>query len=608
MAILTEQVRNLPQNPGVYLMKGEKGEILYIGKAADLRHRVRSYFTTSSRLPRKTALLVSHIKDIEFFITGSEQEALILELNLVRKYRPRYNIQLKDDKTFPYLKVNLKEEWPRFYVTRRLQENGGRYFGPFASAKSVRYTLRAIKDIFPFRSCKKDIDGRLPRPCLEYDIHRCLAPCIDATCRKEYDEVIKQTILFLEGKRERIIRDIEKKMKQASAATDYEKAAILRDQIWAMRKVIEGQQIAATVSGQQDAIALARDKDQALVQVFFIRDGKLIGRESFTLKNTREESPQQIMTSFLKQFYSYAPHVPPLILVQYPIEDDAVISGWLSDKRGSGVEIRLPERGNKKKLMVDIVAENACQCLNQLKIKHISRASVIKSALAEIQKELALKNIPERIEGYDISNIRGTMAVGSMVVFEDGKPKPAHYRRFRIKTVPAANDFAMVNEVIGRRFGHLKNKGTSGEDSWVIMPDLVLIDGGKGQLNAALKAMRQVKTDKIPVIALAKENEEIYLPGRSRPLILRQDSAGLRLLCHLRDEAHRFALGYHLKIRSRRAFGSALDSIPDIGPKRKRLLIKHFGSVSAIKEATASELASVEGISTNLADKIKKNL
>jgi len=607
MTNLTEQVRNLPHKPGVYLMKGEKGDILYIGKAASLHNRVRSYFSTSSRLPRKTALLVSHIKDIEFFITGSEQEALILELNLVRKYRPRYNIQLKDDKLFPYLKVNLKEEWPRFYVTRRLEENGGRYFGPFASAKSVRYTLRAIKDIFPFRSCKKDIDGNLPRPCLEYDIHRCLGPCIDTACKKEYDKVIRQTIQFLEGKRERIIKDIEKKMKQASIATDYEKAAILRDQIWAMKKVIEGQQIAATVSGQQDAIALARDKDQACVQVFFIRDGKLIGRESFVLRNTSEETPEQIMTSFVKHFYSYAPHIPPLILLQHHIEDDAVISGWLSDKRGVRVEIKVPERGNKKKLM-DIVSENALQSLNQLKIKHISQASVINSALVEIQKELNLKDIPNRIEGYDISNIQGKMAVGSMVVFENGRPKPAHYRRFKIKTVPAADDFAMINEVIGRRFGHFKGRDASDESSWAIIPNLVLIDGGKGQLNAALNAMRQAKTDRIPVIALAKENEEIYIPGRSRPFILKQDSAGLRLLCHLRDEAHRFALGYHLKIRSRRAFGSALDSIPDIGPKRKRLLTRHFGSVSAIKEATISELASVEGISESLAEKIKEHL
>jgi excinuclease ABC subunit C len=382
---------------------------------------------------------------------------------------------------------------------------------------------------------------------------------------------------------------------------------MLRDQIWAMKRVIEGQQIAATVSGQQDAIALARDKDQALVQVFFIRGGKLIGRENFSLKNTKEESPQQIMTSFVKQFYSYAPHIPPLVLLQHPIEDRAVIAGWLSDKRGGRVEIRVPERGNKKRL-ISIVAENARQSLNQLKIKHISSPSVIKSALAEIQKELALKEIPKRIEGYDISNIQGDAAVGSLVVFEDGSPKPAHYRRFRIKTVPAADDFAMINEVIGRRFGHSQKKTASDKDSWAIMPDLVLIDGGKGQLNAALKAMRQSKIENISVIALAKENEEIYLPGRSRPLRLPPASPGLRLLRHLRDEAHRFALGYHLKVRNRRAFTSALDAIPDIGPKRKRLLIKHFGSVSAVKEATASELASVEGISTSLAKKIKEYL
>jgi excinuclease ABC subunit C len=553
--------------------------------------------------------LVSRVNDLDFFVTTSEQEALILELNLIKRYRPRYNVRLKDDKTFPYLKIDLNEDWPRVHITRRLEENGGRYFGPFASAKSVRQTLKLIKGIFPFRSCSKTITGSDLRPCLDYHIRHCLGPCIGSVSRQEYAEVIKQTILFLEGKQEIVVQELESKMEKAAEALDFEKAALLRDQIQAVNKVIEGQRIATTVKGEQDVIAFAGDKDQAYVQVFFIRSGKLIGRESFVLQGTRSEEPYQIMTSFVKQFYDSSPYIPPLLLLQHPLEDTTVIENWLQSKRGAKVHIQVPYRGDKKQL-VKIVAENAEQGLQQLKIKQLAAPTALAAALAEIKRELHLPCLPWRIEGYDISNIQGMAAAGSMVVFDKGKPKPSHYRRFRIKTVPGADDYAMLQEVLKRRFkrSSIKSNDASATDTWAILPDLVLIDGGKGQLNTALSAMREMGAGSIPVASLAKENEEIFIPQEKEPVILPGNSSALQLLQRLRDEAHRFALGYYQKIHQKQAFASVLDTIPGIGPKRKRTLLIQFGSVQAIREAPIDELATARGMSQSLAQKIKELL
>jgi excinuclease ABC subunit C len=602
--LIAEQLRQLPTSPGVYLMKDAEGNILYVGKAAELRHRVKSYFGTTQKLPPKLKRLVARVNDIEFFVTSSEQEALILELNLIKRHHPPYNVRLKDDKTFPYLKINLDEDWPRVYVTRRLEEDGGRYFGPFASAKSVRQTLKVIKGIFPFRSCSKTITGTASKPCLEYHIHNCLGPCIGAVGKEEYADVIKHVILFLEGKQETVVRKLKSKMEKAAETLDFEKAALLRDRIQAVNGVIEGQRIATAVKGEQDVIAFASDKNQACVQVFFIRSGKLIGRESFVLQGTRSEEPHQIMTSFIKQFYASTPYIPPLLLLQHPVEDTAVIKDWLQSKRGAKVQIQVPSRGNKKQL-VKITAENARQGLEQLKIKQLAAPRVLAAALAEIEKELRLPHTPSRMEGYDISNIQGTAAVGSMVVFDKGKPKPSHYRRFRIKTVSGANDYAMLQEVLSRRFKRILKGDTSTPDTWAVMPDLVLIDGGKGQLNSALSVMRKMGAGSVPVASLAKENEEVFIPQRAKPVILPRTSRGLQLLQRLRDEAHRFAIGYHRKVRKNKTFASALDTIPGIGPKRKRSLLKQFGTVSAIRQATENELAAAEGMSTNLAKKIK---
>jgi excinuclease ABC subunit C len=600
---LAEQIRGLPANPGVYLMKDAEGNILYVGKAASLRHRVSSYFGAGQKLTPKIQRMVSKIADLEYFVTTSEQEALILELNLIKRHHPRYNVRLKDDKTFPYLKIDTGEDWPGVYITRRLGENGGRYFGPFASAKSVRQTLKLIKGIFPFRSCTKPITGTDPRACLEYDIGHCLAPCIGVVGRKEYAEVIKQVILFLEGKQERVVKQLESQMNKASEALDFEKAARLRDQIQAVEQVIEGQRIATKVKGEQDVIAFEGDKDQAYVQVFFIRGGKLIGRESFVLQGTSYEEPSQIMTSFIKQFYASSPHIPPLLLLQHPVEDMATLQDWLQGKRGNKVNIQVPQRGNKRQL-VDIVAKNALAGLEQLKIKQLASPTALSAALEEIKRELQLPRLPARIEGYDISDIQGMAAVGSMVVFDQGKPKPAHYRRFRIKTVSGADDYAMLEEVLKRRF----RRAGAASDTWAILPDLVLIDGGRGQLNAVREAMQQMGASSIPTASLAKENEELFIPQKKEPIVLPKSSPGLQLLQRLRDEAHRFALGYHQRVHKRESFASALDTISGIGPKRKRALLRQFGSVKAIREASVKDLASARGMTPRLAKKVKQYL
>jgi excinuclease ABC subunit C len=588
-------------------MKDAEGNILYIGKAANLHQRVRSYFSAGQKLTPKLERMVARVDDFDFFVTTSEQEALILELNLIKRHRPHYNVRLKDGKTFPYLKIDSNEDWPRVHITRRLEENGGRYFGPFASAKSVRQTLKVLKGIFPFRSCRKSITGTDLRPCLEYHIHHCLGPCIGIVSEEEYAEVIKQIILFLEGKQEMVVRKLQNKMNKAAEALDFEKAALLRDQIQAIDRVIEGQRIATTVSGEQDVIAFASDKDQAYVQIFFIRSSKLIGRESFVLQGVRSEEPEQIITNFIKQFYASAPHIPPRLLLQYPVEERTIIENWLQSKRGAKVHIQVPRRGTKKQL-VGIVAENAQQGLEQLKIKQLAAPAALATVLAEIKRKLGLPRLPSRIEGYDISNIQGTGAVGSMVVFEEGKPKPSDYRRFRIKTVSGTNDYAMLQEVIKRRFKRSLKSDVSTPNTWAILPDLVFIDGGKGQLNSVLAAMHEVGVDSVPAASLAKENEEIFVPQERKPIILPHSSPSLQLLQRLRDEAHRFALGYHQKIRRRQTFASALDIIPGIGPKRKRVLLKQFGSVQAIREAPIEELATTRGMSKNLAQKVKEHL
>jgi len=585
--------------------------MLYVGKAANLSNRVKSYFVEHRNLPQKIQRLMSNVSDIEFIVTNSEQEALILECSLIKRHRPRYNVRLKDDKTFPYLKINVTEDWPGIYITRRFQQDGARYFGPFASAGSVRKTLRLIKKIFLFRSCTKTITARDKKPCLEYYIHRCLAPCIGAVTKKEYHEMINQVIQFLEGKQELVLRQLNQKMMDAAHHLQFEKAALLRDQITAIQKVIEAQKIAVILKGEQDIIALAQNEGQACVQIFFIRNNKLIGSDHFIMENVHGETPNEIVTSFVKQYYASASYIPPTILLQHPVNELPTLSKWLEKQRGGNISLQVPKRGAKRQLM-NMAIDNANRGLQLAKAKEVN-LQAITSGLQQLKDKLQLPRMPLRIECYDISNIQGALAVGSMIVLEKGIPKPAHYRRFKIKTVTGADDYAMIQEVLRRRFRRAfsareLNETTSQKDNWAINPDLILIDGGKGQLNAAVNAVRELEVHSVPVASIAKENEDVFMPGRAEPVDIPKDSPALHTLQRARDEAHRFAISYHRRLRSRKGIASVLDDIPGIGPKRKKALLTRFKSVKGIKEASPEELAKTKGITLALARNIKEYL
>ena len=584
------------------MFKDADGKVIYVGKAANLNSRARSYFGAPPNLSPKIQRLVSKVQDLDFVVTNSEQEALILECNMIKKHTPLYNVRLKDNKTFPYLKIDINEDWPGVYITRRVQKDGARYFGPFASAGSVRRTLKLLNKIFPFRTCSRRIDGKDKRPCLDYYIHRCLGPCIGAARREEYRDVINQVILFLQGKQDLILRELNGRMKAAAQQLQFEKAALLRDQINAIEKVLEGQRIALTLQGEKDVIGLAQNEQQAYVELFSIRDNKLISQDHFTMEGTREESPSQVMTSFVKQYYTSASYIPPLILLQHPVDEPEVLSKWLGQQRGTKVKLQVPQRGVKKKLL-DTAAETAMKGFEMARAEEAKAETTI-FGLQELENKLRLPKMPWRIECYDISNIQGTLAVGSMVVLEKGWPKPARYRRFRIKTVTGADDYAMIQETLRRRF----KRALTGESAWAIIPDLVLIDGGKGQLNAALEVKNELGLDSIPMASLAKENEEVFLPGARQPVRIAKDSPALHTLQRARDEAHRFAITYHKKLRRKEIMLSVLDNVPGIGPKRKRALLKKFGSIQAIKEASLDELSQTEGVTLSLAKKVKEEL
>jgi excinuclease ABC subunit C len=598
---LKQQLKALPASPGVYLFRGEESEVLYVGKAASLSDRMRSYFTKSSNLSLKTQRLVMKISDLEFVVTNSEQEALLLECDMIKKYRPQFNIRLKDNKTFPYLKVAVNEDWPGVYITRRLQQDGARYFGPFASAGSVRKTLKLIRKIFPFRTCTKSMNGSDKRPCLDYYIHRCLGPCIGAADKQEYQEVIKQVILFLEGKQELVLRELKDKMKASSRELQFERAALLRDQIQTIEKVIEGQKIALTLKGEQDVIALTQNEGQAYVEIFFVRSNKLVGRDHFIMEGASDELPSQVITSFIKQYYASASYIPPLILLQYPVSEREALLAWLRQRRKSGVKIQVPKVGVKKQL-VNMVAENASRGFQLARAKYMNSQLMI-SSLQELKDRLCLPRIPLTIECYDISDIQGASAVGSMVFLERGLPNSARYRRFRIKGVLGVDDYAMIQELLRRRF----KRGMAGEDGWSVFPDLALIDGGRGHLASALQVKQELGVD-IPMASLAKEHEDVFIQGKSSPIEIPKDSPALHVLQRARDEAHRFANAYHRKVRRKETFSSVLDGVPGVGPKRKESLMRSFGSIEAIKVASEEELRLISGMTPILARRLKEYL
>ncbi len=599
-------LRAVPAKPGVYLFKDKAGNVIYVGKATSLKDRLRSYFAPPGSLADKVRRMMNKAQDFDYVLTDSEQEALILENNLIKKHFPHYNVRLRDDKSYPYLKISIDEEYPRIFVTRRLESDGARYFGPYASAYSVRLTLEMLRNVFHFRSCRKPIDGKERRPCLEYHMRRCRAPCVGSVSREDYRNTIDQVMMFLEGRQEQIVRDLKGRMEQAAEALQFEKAALLRDQLLAVESVMQQQKVVSPIPEDEDVLGLAISGDEGCVQMFLVRAGKLTGQDHFVLEGVQGEDPKAILTSFVKQFYGAASYVPPRILLPAQLEEMDLIRAFLRSKRGGRVELLAPQRGEKKKL-VALAAQNAAEMLEQLRVKWMADAGKTAAAMEELEREMNLPKPPKRIECYDISNIQGTSAVGSMVVFEDGKPKSKHYRRFQIKTVEGADDYAMLQEVLRRRFKHADNAGKP-EEPWAATPDLVLIDGGKGQMNAALEVMKELSVDSIPVAGLAKEQEELFMPDRSEPIRLPRTSQAMYLVQRIRDEAHRFALSYHLKVRTRRSMGSAFDGIPGVGPQKRKALIKRFGSVRGVREATEEELASVPGITPALAASIKGHL
>lgn len=614
----SERLKATPAKPGVYLMRDKSGEVLYVGKAAGLRHRVSSYFAPSANLPRKISNMVARVADYEYIVTESESEALILECNLIKEHQPPYNARLKDDKSYPFIKIDVSEDFPQVYITRRVNKDGSRYFGPFASAGSVRRTLSLLKKLFPYRSCTKTITGTDARPCLDFHIHRCVGPCIGAVDKREYAEVIDQVVLFLEGKTNKVVGSIKKRMLEAADSLEFEKAAVLRDQLTAIEKVNEGQKVLHLTSENADVIATAPGPREAWVEVFFIRQGKLIGRDNFLMAGTQDDEPDKILTAFVKQFYDATPYVPPRILVQHHLEEPDGIVKWLREKRQGSVRVHVPQRGEKRRL-IEMVAENAAQGLEQLRVKQLSDTAAMDAAMSELQEALSLPYPPRRIECYDISNIQGTNSVGSMVVFEDAKPKKAHYRRFKIKSVEGVDDYSMMREMLTRRFKRLaqsrraqeadspaeSNQKRAGGNSWGILPDLVLIDGGKGHLGAALQVFLELGINDIPLASLAKENEELFIPMMSEGIMLPRNSQGLYLVQRARDEAHRFAITFHRERRSKKSVKSALDLVPGIGPKRKRMLIRRFGSLRGVSNASIEEIAAVPGMTMSLARSVK---
>lgn len=602
-----DQARTLPARPGVYLLRDDRENVLYVGKASNLQNRVRSYFGSQPLTP-KLARMVARIARVEFIVTASEQEAFILENTLIKKHKPRYNVNLKDDKTYPYLKITLAEEWPRVLFTRRLKDDGSRYFGPYAGARSLRQTMDLLNKLFPFRTCKKSITAPEARPCLKYHIGRCSGPCIGAVNRDEYRDIISRVILFLGGKHEQVIRDLKKKMQQASRSLEFERAASLRDQIHAIERIVEQQKVVSPRKTNADVVAFARETDAACVQVLSIRGGKLIGSEHFVLQGTQDEPAGTVMTGFLQRYYDAGAEVPPEVVLEVEPDDRHLIEKWLEDKRGGRVTLAVPRRGDKR-LLVRMAQENAAEILAQMRTKWFADAGKTGAALEELREHLGLPSPPARMECYDISNIRGTSAVGSMVVFEEGRPRPSHYRRFKIKGVEGIDDYAMMQETLRRRFARVSHPSESAKDAtWASMPDLILIDGGRGHLSAGLSALHEMGIDSVAIAGIAKQNEEVFLPNRPDPLILPRSSQALHLLQRLRDEAHRFAISYHTRVRKKAALTSTLDSIPGIGPKRKRNLIRHFGSVKAMQGASIEELSSVPGITRAVAERIKDNL
>jgi excinuclease ABC subunit C len=602
---LEEKLQNLPDSPGVYLMKDEKGHVIYIGKALSLWNRVRSYFQKGAK-GEKVEMLARQVVDIETIMTHTELEALILEANLIKKHRPRYNIILRDDKNYPYLRFDIKAEYPRIDVVRGLKKDGALYYGPYVPAGGMWELLSLIRRTFPLAACRKEFKKDRPeRPCVQHQIGRCMAPCSGAVDKDAYQDMVGQVRLFLEGKNRDLLDLLKQRMANASDKMEYERAAELRDRIAKIEGALEKQKIISPGFENQDVIGMVSEGGHANIQALFIRNGMLLGRKDFTFPDVNGMTDEEVMADFLRQFYAKEMIVPAEVLLPFEVPDRGLFEVWLTEKRGAKVEVLVPLRGRKREL-VQMASDNAGQSLREHLLSRKSKDRI----LLRLQEELGLRNLPRRIEAFDISNIQGAEAVASMVSFENNLPDKRNYKRFKIKSVQGQDDFASMAEVIRRRYAKAKEEG--------ILPDLILIDGGKGQLNAALEVLLELGIEGPDVFGLAKarsgeegserEFERVFLPGVDEPILLDPTSQTTHLVARVRDEAHRFAIAYHRKLREKRAVHSELDDIRGIGEVRKKALLRHFGSLERIKQATVEELAAVKGLSKKAAEEIANYL
>lgn len=614
MISLQDKLQNLPENPGVYIMRDENNEIIYVGKAINLKNRVRQYFQSSKNQHPKVAAMVEKITDLEYIITDSELEALILECNLIKKHRPRYNILLKDDKQYPFIKLTVNEDYPRLLVVRDIKKDGGKYFGPYTDVTAVNRTIDLLKGLFPIRYCNKNISRIMgkERPCLNYHIKKCVAPCQGNISKEQYRDLIDSIIMMLEGKQAEVLKRLESSMRQAAEDLDFEKAADIRDNMNSLIKIAEKQKIVSSASVDQDVIAFAVDQGESCVQIFFVRGGKLIGREHFLIEDIKLSDSKEILGSFIKQFYESDTLIPREIILQEEIEDMDIIEQWLSDKRGSRVKLIVPQRGEKQKL-IEMVSKNAEDTLRLLVEKQKNDEERTIGACKELMKILELPDIPVRIEAFDISHLQGVLNVGSMIVFEKGRPNSSNYRRFRIKSVEGANDYESMREIIERRFIHgIKEKDELDSQEkdpelgkFSVFPDLLMLDGGLGQINAVLPVLKELHIS-IPVCGMVKDDKHrtrgIIYNGKEIEIPI--NTRAFRLITNIQDEAHRFAINYHKSLRSKATVKSALDDITGIGPARRKALLAQFGSVKNIKKATLAELTEAEGMNKKTAESV----
>lgn len=607
------QLKNLPDKPGVYIMKNSLGEVIYVGKAKILKNRVRQYFRKSKNHSEKVKAMVKNISEFEYIVTDSEVEALILECNLIKKYRPRYNILLKDDKHYPFIKVTVNEDFPRLIVTRNMFKDGAKYFGPYPDVSAVHETVELMRRIFPIRTCKKYIkdNGDKIRPCLNYHIKRCSAPCAGLISKEEYRKVIKKAVDLIAGRDSEVISELRAEMEKASMNLEFERAADFRDKMLAAEKVREKQKIIIGNFENEDFISLYSDEKDSCVQVFFLRSGKIVGREHFIFENTFGESEGDIIGEFIKEFYSGTAYVPKDIYVS-STEDLNLLQDWLTMKRGSKVQIKIPKKGEKKDI-IEMVKRNSKITLQKFKIKILSDKRLNENILIELMEILGMDEVPHRIEAYDISNIQGVDSVGSMVVFEEGKAKHSDYRRFKIKTVKGSNDYDSMREILTRRFEHgleevnsIVNKNLPlSAGKFCVFPDLILMDGGKGQINVALDVLKKLNIQ-IPVCGMVKDDKH-----RTRGLIYNDNELNIKsntkiinFITRVQDEVHRFAISYHRSLRDKRILHSVLDDIPYIGSKRRKALLKAFGSIENIKKASYDELMKTSSIDKKAAESI----